>query len=126
MKTPYKCNAKLYDDYYLRQAGDGLPVFSGQSGYGIGNILGGLFRAAVPLIKQGGKTLLKETTRAGLDIANDVLSGRNLKTAAKRRTEEMGSRLVHRGIESIRKPIKRSAPRRVRQTKRRKEQDIFD
>ncbi len=53
-----------------------VPVFTGprsQKGYGLGGILGGLSRSAMPLIKQGAKTLGREVFNTGIGIAQDAL-----------------------------------------------------
>jgi hypothetical protein len=47
-------------DIYIHQAGKGYLVFAGrryQRGHGLGSIFGGLFKAAMPLLKKGAKTL---------------------------------------------------------------------
>jgi hypothetical protein len=62
-------------DYYIHQAGKGYPVFAGrryQRGHGLGSIFGGLFKAAMPLLKKGAKTLGREALKTGLNIAGDV------------------------------------------------------
>jgi hypothetical protein len=49
-------DTKAYHDYYIHQAGKGYPVFAGrryQRGHGLGSIFGGLFKAAMPLLKKG-------------------------------------------------------------------------
>lgn len=100
----YRCNERLYHDYYLNQAGNGLPVYVGGGslrGSGLGSVLGGLFRAAMPVLKRGGKALLKEGARAGLEMAGDVLSGASLKTAAKNRSKQVGERLLNRAVNQI-------------------------
>ena len=55
--VPYHAPSCDYHDYYLKQVGHGnLPVYSGfgfQRGAGIGNILGRLWLAAVPILKRG-------------------------------------------------------------------------
>ena len=54
------CNPRLIEEYYSNQVGNGLPVFSGsrvQKGHGIGSLLSGLVRSAVPLIKRSAKAL---------------------------------------------------------------------
>jgi hypothetical protein len=64
----------------------GYPVFVGiryQRGHGLGSIFGGLFKAAMPLLKKGAKTLGREALKPGLNIAGDVVQGRNIKQAAK-------------------------------------------
>lgn len=87
----------LYEDYYLQQAGSGLPVFSGvesQRGHGLGSILGGLLRSATPLLKIFGKKLGQQGLKSGLQVATDVLSGANPKEALKRRAKEGALSLI--------------------------------
>lgn len=106
-KCPYRCNPRLYEDYYLHQTGHGLPVFiggKGLHGHGLGSVLGGLFRAAMPLIKQGGKALLREGSRAGAQMIGDVLSGQNLKTAAKNRARQVGQNMLTQAVNRISAP----------------------
>ena len=65
----YKHDRRLYEDYYRTQVGYGLPVFTGGKstrGRRTGNLLGGLFRSVVPLLKSGGKALLKEGAKTGM------------------------------------------------------------
>jgi hypothetical protein len=69
------CLIFAYHDYYIHQAGKGYPVFAGrryQTGHGLGSIFGGLFKAALPLLKKGAKTLGREVLKTGLNIAGDV------------------------------------------------------
>ena len=87
MKKIHTPNHKLYEEYYLDQAkqkGGNLPAFYGarfQRGYGLGSIFRGLFRWAVPHLKQGAKMLGKKALQTGVNVAQDVLAGENLKTA---------------------------------------------
>lgn len=86
-----------YEDYYLTQArGGGFPVFVGnrQRGQGLGNLLGGIARMVVPVLKRGGKVLLKEGLRAGADILGDVIGGDGIKASAKKRIKQSGRRLL--------------------------------
>ena len=48
-------------------------VGDAQRGYGLGSIFGGLFKAAMPLLKKGAKTLEREASKTGLNIARDVV-----------------------------------------------------
>lgn len=95
----YCCSSSknIYEDYYTQQAGAGLPVFSGQAyqrGYGLGNIFGSLFRSAVPLLKQGLKTVGKKALQTGIQVADDVISGQNLKESVKHRAKTAGKELL--------------------------------
>ena len=90
MKKIHTPNHNLYEEYYLNQAkqkGGNLPALQGarfQRGYGLGSIFRGLFRWAVPHLKQGAKMLGKKALQTGVNVAQDVLAGENLKTAVKR------------------------------------------
>jgi hypothetical protein len=62
----------------------GYPVFVGrryQRGHVLGSIFGGLFKAAMPLLEKGAKTLGREALKTGLNIAGGVVQGRNCKSA---------------------------------------------
>ena len=60
----------------------------------MGNLLVGIARMVVPVLKRGGKTLLKEGLRAGVDILGDVVGGDGIKASAKRRLKQSGQRLL--------------------------------
>ena len=87
MRKIHNPNHKLYEEYYLnqpKQKGGNLPAFQGarfQRGYGLASIFRGLFRWAVPHLKQGAKMLGKKAPQTGVNVAQDVLAGENLKTA---------------------------------------------
>jgi hypothetical protein len=60
MKPTHRYDTKAYRDYYINQAGKGYPVYAGkryQRGHGLGSIFGGFFKAAMPLLKKGSKSL---------------------------------------------------------------------
>ena len=97
MKTPYRSNPKAFEDYYMRQSGNGLPYYSGsagQSGHGLGSIFKGLFRAAAPLLVAGAKKFGKHVVRSGLRVAGDIASGKKPKQAIKSRFREAGTELL--------------------------------
>ncbi len=86
----YFSDSKPYEHYYTQQVGNGLPVFSGprnQRGYGLGGILGGLFRSAMPLLKKGVSSLGREALSTGVSIAKDALEG---KTSKRRPKQDWG------------------------------------
>ena len=93
-----------YEEYYLNQAGSGLPVFVGSrhtKGYGIGNVLSGLIRLAVPVLKRTGKAVVREGLRTGIDVLSDVASGKNIKQSVQNRVKQTGSRLVKKAVRTI-------------------------
>ena len=137
---------KAYENYYLQQVGQGIPVFEGanlQRGYGLGGILGGLLRSALPMLRRGVQSFGKQALSTGLNIAQDTINGQNFKAAAKRRMKETGRTLGKQVVKrmagkrssrksySKKKTIKRKRSRgssiSSRQRKRqRRSPDIFD
>lgn len=90
--------AEPYTKYYTDQAGHGLPVFAGariQKGHGIGSILGGLARMVMPLAKQVLPIVKKQALRTGARVVGDLIQGRSLKSAAKKRAFQAGQEAVH-------------------------------
>ena len=125
-----------YDDYYAQQVGGALPYFSGarvQRGHGFGSLFGGLLRSVAPLIKRGALALGNRALKTGAQIAGDILSGENIRTAAKRRTKTAGRDLLQSLLATPPgKRVKRAAPSRQRRpvkraAKRRRiaESDVF-
>lgn len=73
--------ASSYDNYYSSQAfgtpaGDLGPYFISsypiQSGRGLGNILGSIFRWFSPIIKKGAKNFAQESLKTGSSILTDL------------------------------------------------------
>ena len=114
MKQPHHCQAKAYHDYYLFQAGRGYPLYvvtRYQRVHGLGSIFGGLFKAAIPLLKKGNKTLGREVLKTGLNIAEDVAAGKNLKPVATSRLKSTGQHLLNKAIIGVGPPGERSIKR---------------
>ena len=99
MRIPYRADPALYNDYFKNQVGHGMPVYIGRGG--LGNVLSGLFRSVVPLIKRGGRALLKEGVRTAVQVGSDVIDGKNIKTALKSRTAETGKRMLRETIKNF-------------------------
>ena len=125
-----------YDDYYAQQVGGALPYFAGarvQRGHGFGSLFGGLLRSVAPLIKRVALALGNRALKTGAQIAGDILSGENIRTAAKRRTKTAGRDLLQSLLATPPgKRVKRAAPSRQRRpvkraAKRRRiaESDVF-
>ena len=91
MKPTHRGDTKAYHDYYIHQAGKGYPVFAGrryQRGHGLGSIFGGLFKAC--FVEKGCKDPRTRGFKKRLNIAGDVVQGRNIKQAAKSRLKSTG------------------------------------
>ena len=89
MRKQFCCDAirALYKDYYTRQSGGEVPVLYGartQGGHGLGSILGGLFRRALPFLSIGAKILGQQA----MDVASDMIDGKSFQDSAKSRLKE--------------------------------------
>jgi len=138
MRKNYCCDAykSLYTDYYVNQAGNGIPVFQGmrgQRGHGFGSVLSGLFRSAMPVLKRIGKQAL--TT--GAYIASDLLGGKSFDESARSRVRqginsflppEEGSEQTGSGHKRRKAIYNGKRKRKVHKPKGKKKQkrDIFD
>ena len=95
MKKIHTPNHKFYEQYCLDQAkqkGGNLPAFHGarfQRGNGLGSIFRGLSVGQCPTFKRVLKCLVKKPLRTGVDVAQDVLAGENLKTTTKKRANQV-------------------------------------
>ena len=73
------------------QSGKGFPVFQGyrgQRGHGLGSLLSGWFRSALPLLKRGLSFFGKQALNTGAKIATDVVAGKAFGESAKNRVVE--------------------------------------
>jgi len=86
-------NRQLYKDYYRNQAGGvgAMPIFVGRRykcGHGLAQTIGGLFKRFVmpivaPAAKHIGKQILGNVAKTGMEVARDVIGGRNIKETLK-------------------------------------------
>jgi hypothetical protein len=107
MKPTHHHDTKAYYDYYIHQAREGYPVFAGrryQRGHGLGSIFGGPFKAAMPLLKKGAKTLERGALKTGLNIVGDVVQGRTIKQAAESQLKSIGENLFQKAVDTVGPP----------------------
>lgn len=95
-----------------------LPVFVGpgsQRGYGLGGMLSGLFRTAMPMLRKGalrlGKEVGKQALTTGAGILEDVMAGENIKRAAARRAKAAGLRMKREALNQARAAIAKQVGR---------------
>ena len=133
MRVRYTPNRHLYDEYYS-QTGRGYPVYiGGMRGAGLGSVLSGLFRSAVPLLKKGGKALLKEGISSGLHVAQDVIGGKSFKNSVKTRSRKARQNIINKAIGEFKRlpaPPGEPVAKRIKRTPKRKKRsyspkDIF-
>ena len=89
MRKQFCCDASraLYEDYYTRQSGSEVPVFYGactQRGHGLGSILGGLFRRALPFLSSGAKILGQQA----MTVSSDMIDSKSFQDSAKSRLKK--------------------------------------
>ena len=84
---PNAIRGLLYEDYYMRQSEGEVPVFYGartQKGHGLGSILGGLFRRALPFLSSGAKILGQQA----MNVASGMIDSKSFQDSAKSRLKE--------------------------------------
>jgi hypothetical protein len=64
------------------------------------SIFGGLFKAAMPLLEKGIKTLEREALKTRLHIAGDVVQGINIKQAATSRLKSTRENLLQKAMDT--------------------------
>ena len=71
------------------------------------------------LLKKGAKTLGREAFKTGLNIAVDVVQGRNIKQAAKTRLKSTGQNLLQKAMGTVGPPGAIKGPAKRKKTSRR-------
>ena len=133
MRKQFCCDASraLYEDYYTRQSGGEVPVFYGartQRGHGLGSILGGLFRRALPFLSSGTKILGQQA----MNVASDMIDGKSFQDSAKSRLKEgiktvvTSNPIIPQAGSAVRRKRRRQPSRKQsKKTKKRRIEDIF-
>lgn len=126
---------KAVNEYFSTQIGHGMNVYAGvprQRGYGLGSILSRGLSMATPLLKKGATHVGKSLLNTGLNVAADVLDGRNIKSAASDRLKETGVNLLSDTVSYLAPKPPRKAVKRKKSTSSKKSskrtrstQDIF-
>jgi hypothetical protein len=102
-----------YTDYYVNQAGNGLPGFSGprfQKGYGFFSMLK---RWGVPLLKYIGKSALQ----TGVNIGSDILDGKQVRESAKKQLVSTGRSMASDAVARARKYVQTGTGKKRRKQK---------
>ncbi|GFW99436.1 uncharacterized protein TNCV_3007381 [Trichonephila clavipes] len=117
IQSELRLNSGDFVPFERGQIGSGLTHYKGinfQKGYGIGEIFRRLFRAALPFLVKGGKTIGKEVLMTGSRVASDVLSGENFKEAVKTRSKEIGKKLAQKAIDRVQSMVGKGQYKRKR------------
>ncbi len=92
MRVPYEIDHAACCKYYSNQGGGAdIEIYRAspiQGGNGLGSVLGGLFRAALPVIRNVVSRAAPHVLRTGLRVASDYASGQTLGSAIKTRAAE--------------------------------------
>ena len=133
MRKPFCGDASraLYEDYYTRQSEGEVPVFYGartQRGHGLGSILGGLFRRALPFLSSEAKILGQQA----MNFASDMIDGKSFQDSAKNRLMEgiktfvTSNPIIPQSGNGVRRKRRHQPSRKQsKKTKKRKIADVF-
>ena len=124
---------QFYEEYYQRQVGDGLSVYSGRTvmdGDGIGSFLGGMLKKMTPALKSVAKTV----GRNALGIDRDVVDGKDLKQSAMRGLRSAGGEVLGDVFNAVSvdnyhaptRPSRKRASRRGGGSRKKKRGTVFD
>jgi hypothetical protein len=123
-----------YESYYINQVGSGLPGFQGikyQKGHGFFNrmvaSIGNIIKALAP-------RLGKRALTSGINLAQDVLAGENVKKSALSRLKEAGTGVADETLDLLKSRLqkgsgykrKRKACKRKRSYKKAKKSKIYN
>lgn len=92
-----------------------IPIYSGsvyQRGHGLGNILSGFMKVAMPIVKKGAISLGKTALKTGLNIAKDSASGTNFRSAISNNMKAAGHELFDKTINHITKSSNKKRKRK--------------
>ncbi|GBN71525.1 hypothetical protein AVEN_259259-1 [Araneus ventricosus] len=92
MLQSYQCCS--FEEYYTQQAGNGLSYYKGfsfQKGSCLGGIFKSFYRMILLIFKSGAKAVEKQALRSGIDVANDLMQGKEMKASVKQRAKEAKS-----------------------------------
>lgn len=92
-----------YTSYYLKQAqtGVGNAYFREQSGRGIGNFFGKMFRSVLPYLKSGLSAVKDEILTGGLGLLSDTVKQVPIKESLQNRVRNMGHSLTERAVKQM-------------------------
>ena len=79
-----RCQSSSIRRLIYGESGGEVPVFYGartETGHGLGSILGGLFRRALPFLSSGAKILGQQA----MNVASDMIDGKSFQDSAKSR-----------------------------------------
>ncbi len=128
----------LYTDFLCRHksqhGGGSIPHFSGvqfQKGYGIGNVLGNLFRniipiartafkVAQPVLKKTGKNILRKGIQTGVKVIKKVGEGENIKEVLNRESRQALKEIRNQALSDITQLRTKKINKNERKRKRKK------
>jgi predicted house-cleaning noncanonical NTP pyrophosphatase (MazG superfamily) len=93
-------------------------------GLGWGTTLKNLFNFAKPLFKQGAKYLGRKAVDTAANIANDAISGENIKESVKRRITDTGEEIFAKAPEVITQLVNKRQASKIKTNKGRKRRKI--
>ena len=72
-----------------------------QRGNGIGGVLKRLFRSALPFLLRGGKQIGRQAIKTGINVGQDVLDGKSVKSSVTARVKETANDLAKKAVDHV-------------------------
>ncbi|MCP4652599.1 MAG: hypothetical protein GY858_04365 [Candidatus Omnitrophica bacterium] len=102
---------KQWEQFFQYQEGAGFHGDPYQRGFGLASIFSGIFRKVLPIAKTAGKSLPKQALNTGLNVASDVIEGRDIGESLEEHGRQSAANLIRRSHAALgtktRKPKKK-------------------
>lgn len=92
-----------YLNYYQKQAntGVGTSYYAHQTGRGLGNWFGNIFRSLLPLLKSGYSAVKDEIVSGGVGLLSDTINQVPISESLENRVRKAGTNLTERAVKKI-------------------------
>ncbi len=87
-----------WDNFFHVQSGGGFTGYHYQrGGLGLGSLFSGLLKTVLPVAKSAGKAIAKQALSTGLNVASDVIEGRDPKQSLEQHGRQATAQLIRQG-----------------------------
>jgi len=103
---------KLWVEFFASQHGGGGFIGDPfqRGGFSLGSLFKGLARVALPVLKRAGKSVAKQALQTGMEVADDVIEGKNLGESVKEHGKTALKTQMKKGRKAITQPKRKRKP----------------
>jgi len=103
---------KLWVEFFASQHGGGGFIGDPfqRGGFSLGGLFKGLARVALPVLKRAGKSVAKQALQTGMQVADDVIEGKNLGESIEYRGKAGLKTQMKKGRKAMTQPKRKRKP----------------